>query len=114
MAGRPKIRKLRFQMIDNNFIAGPAFQPHNQPHLPPAYDYLLLKLAQRDDVRQIEVEEATFWKLQTGIDHAKEVDFSHTRIRAKGEIPSGEFGFYVASGVELTKPSGRIYDFEID
>jgi len=84
-------------------------------------DYLMLKLAQRDDVRQVEVGEATFWKRQEGVDHLKEVDFSYQRVKnrlyrltPKSEMPSGEFGFYVASGVELTKPTGRIYDFGID
>jgi hypothetical protein len=84
-------------------------------------DYLLLKLAQRNDVRQIEVAQRTIWKTQRGVDHFKEYDVSYARVKSriysvtpKNELSSGEFGFYVASGVELTKASGRIYDFGID
>jgi hypothetical protein len=84
-------------------------------------DYVLLRMAQREDVRQVEIAERTFWKAQEGVDHAKEVDFTYKRLRSRlyavtltTELPSGEYGFYVAAGVELTKPSGRIYDFGID
>lgn len=84
-------------------------------------DYLLLRLAQRHDVRQIEVGERTMWKAQEGVDHAKEIDFTYRRIKTRlylltpsTELASGEYGFYVAAGVELTKASGRIYDFGID
>ena len=84
-------------------------------------DYVLLKLAQREDVRQIEVSERTFWKVQAGVDHAKEVEFSYTRVRSrlyllipKTEIPSGEFGFFLPSSSDPTRPSGRVYDFGID
>jgi len=84
-------------------------------------DYLLLRLAQREDVRQIEIAEQTFWKVQQGVDHAKEVDFDYKRLKSrlyavvpKGELASGEYGFYIASGVQLKKPTGRIYDFGID
>jgi hypothetical protein len=84
-------------------------------------DYLLLRLARRDDVRQIEIAERTFWKDQRGVDHAKEVDFTYKRIKPRlylltpsEELDSGEYGFYIAAGVDLTKASGRIYDFGID
>jgi hypothetical protein len=30
------------------------------------------------------------------------------------ELAPGEYGFYIASGVELKKASGRIYDFGIE
>src|ERR1035438_10412536 len=40
-------------------------------------DYLLLRLAQRPDVRQIEIGEKTIWKEQVGVDHAKEVSFTY-------------------------------------
>jgi hypothetical protein len=84
-------------------------------------DYLLLKLTQRSDVRQIEVAEKTFWKEQRGIDHFMEVDVIYNRVRSrmytvtpKTELPTGEYGFYVASGVELTRVEGRIFDFGIE
>lgn len=83
-------------------------------------DYVLLRLAEREDVRQIELGERTMWKEQTGVDHAKQVDFTYTRLKSriylltpKGELQAGEYGFYVASGVELKKATGRIYDFGI-
>jgi hypothetical protein len=84
-------------------------------------DYLLLRLAQRPDVRQIEIGEKTMWKEQAGVDHAKEVSFTYKRVKNRlyllspnGELDMGEYGFYVASGVELKKATGRIYDFGID
>ena len=84
-------------------------------------DYILLRLAQRKDVRQIEIGERTLWKVQSGVDHAKETDFTYDRIknrlyrlRPNGELGPGEYGFYIASGVELKKATGRIYDFGID
>jgi hypothetical protein len=84
-------------------------------------DYLLLRLAQRPDVRQIEIGEKTMWKEQAGVDHAKEVSFTYKRVKNRlyllspnGELDLGEYGFYVASGVELKKATGRIYDFGID
>jgi hypothetical protein len=84
-------------------------------------DYIMVHMAKREDVRQIEIAEETFWKSQTGIDHYQQVDFSYQRVgdhvyavTPKSEISSGEFGFYVASGPELTKPTGHIYDFGID
>jgi hypothetical protein len=84
-------------------------------------DYLLIKLAQRSDVRQIEVAERTFWKEQRGIDHFAEFDVTYSRVRShlytvtpKAELPTGEYGFYVASGIELTKVDRRIYDFGIE
>jgi hypothetical protein len=84
-------------------------------------DYLLLRLAQRPDVRQIEIGERTMWKVQAGVDHAKEVSFTYKRVKNRlyllspnGELDMGEYGFYVASGVELKKATGRIYDFGID
>jgi len=84
-------------------------------------DYILLKLAQREDLRQIEIAEQTLWKVQEGVDHAQQIDFTYQRVKSRlyavtphTELPSGEYGFYVAAGVELTKPSGRIYDFGIN
>ena len=84
-------------------------------------DYLLLRLAQRKDVRQIEIGERTLWKVQAGVDHAKEIDFTYNRVKNRlyllhpnGELDRGEYGFYIASGVELKKATGRIYDFGID
>lgn len=84
-------------------------------------DYLLLRLAQRSDVRQIEIGEKTMWKEQAGVDHAKEVSFTYKRVKNRlyllspnSELDLGEYGFYIASGVELKKATGRIYDFGID
>jgi hypothetical protein len=84
-------------------------------------DYLLLRLAQRPDVRQIEIGEKTIWKEQVGVDHAKEVSFTYKRVKNRlyllspnGELDLGEYGFYIASGPVLEKATGRIYDFGID
>jgi len=84
-------------------------------------DYLLVKLAQRLDVRQLEMAESTFWKMQSGIDHKKQVDFKYKRIKPRlylvtpnRDLDPGEYGFFVAAGIELKKPTGRIYDFGID
>ncbi len=84
-------------------------------------DYLLVRMAQRLDVRQIEIGQSTFWKQQSGVDHFKEVEFTHTRIKPRlyrvvptRELDPGEYGFLVAAGIELKKPTGRIYDFGID
>lgn len=84
-------------------------------------DYLLLKLAQRKDVRQIEVAQRTFWKTQRGVDHLKEFDFSYQRVKSrlylltpKTELPAGEYGFYIAAGTVNNKPVDRIYDFGVD
>jgi hypothetical protein len=82
-------------------------------------DYLLLRLEKREDVRQLEISETTFWKHQEGVDHFKEIDFSYKRL-GKGlyiltpniELASGEYGFYVAAGSE--KGVGRVYDFGVD
>jgi hypothetical protein len=102
----------------------PSHQPTFYLYLPEGAsigDYLLLKLAQRSDVRQIEVAEKTFWKEQRGVDHSMEFDVTYSRVKSrmytvtpKTELSSGEYGFYVASGVELTKADGRIYDFGIE
>ena len=87
-------------------------------------DFLLLRLAQRLDVRQIELGQQTFWKKQVGIDHTKTVEFSYKRIKNRlylvtpnHELEPGEYGFYTSAGVsvvELRKESARIYDFGID
>jgi len=84
-------------------------------------DFVLLRLVQRGDVRQMEVAERSLFKMQSGFDHSKEADFSYKRIKnklylltPKGELASGEYGFYTASGAELTKATGRLYDFGID
>lgn len=115
----------------NAQVNGPRAQMRLKEHQPQFYfylpdgasigDYLLLRLACRDDVRQIEIAEKTFWKEQRGVDHAKEVDFTYKRIKPRlylltpsGELDCGEYAFYIAAGVDLTKASGRIYDFGID
>ncbi len=84
-------------------------------------DYLLLRLAQRPDVRQIEIGEKTIWKEQVGVDHAKEISFTYKRVKNRlylltpnGELDLGEYGFYIAAGPLLEKATGRIYDFGID
>ena len=84
-------------------------------------DYLLLRLAQRLDVRQLEVGERTMWKDQAGVDHAVQVDFSYKRLKNRvyvvtpnNDMTTGEYGFYIAAGVETKKAVGRVYDFGID
>ncbi len=84
-------------------------------------DSLLLKVTRRSDVRQIEVAEKTYWKEQRGIDHITELDVTYNRVKSrlytvtrKTELPTGQYGFYVASGVGLTKADGRICDFGIE
>lgn len=84
-------------------------------------DYVLLKLAVREDVRQIEIGEQTMWKQQAGVDHAMQIEFAYKRVKNRlysltpnGELNNGEYGFYIASGVEMKKATGRIYDFGIE
>jgi hypothetical protein len=84
-------------------------------------DFLLLKIGQRLDVRQIEIGEKTFWKLQAGVDHTAQVEFTYKRIKNRlylvtpnHELEPGEYGFYSmgVSAVELK--NSRVYDFGID
>jgi hypothetical protein len=87
-------------------------------------DYILLKVAQRLDVRQIEIGQQTFWKKQVGVDQAMEVPFTQKRVKSRiylvtpnHELEPGEYAFYTAAGIsaiELKKESGRVYDFGID
>jgi hypothetical protein len=84
-------------------------------------DYLLVRLAQREDVRQIEIGQRTLWKTQAGVDHRKEEEFTYQRVKPRlylvtpnRPLDPGEYGFFVAAGVETKKPSGRIYDFGVD
>ncbi|MBI4905210.1 MAG: hypothetical protein HY820_16360 [Acidobacteria bacterium] len=100
-------------------------QPRFYLYLPEdasAGDYLLLRLVQRSDVRQLEVGQSRFFKSQAGVDQSSEVDFSVERVKPrlylvtpKTALEAGEYGFYPAAGAsEMKKPSGRIYDFGVD
>jgi hypothetical protein len=87
-------------------------------------DFILLKVAQRSDVRQFEISQRTFWKNQIGVDHDKEIEFTYRRLRSRlylvtpnREFEPGEYVFYTSAGIssiELKKESARIYDFGID
>lgn len=100
-------------------------QPQFYMYLPEeasAGDYLLLRLVQREDVRQLEVGQSRFFKAHAGVDHSREVDFTVQRLKPrlylvapKSSLEPGEYGFYPAAGSsELKKPTGRIYDFGVD